>query len=146
MLSVIVDARRDTGNLPALLAQLTSGAVDGIVREVLIVAGEGAGVEALCEEMGAERLSSLAAAAARAKSAQVLVLPADFRLRDGWIGALNHFLARGGGAALVTGFAEGLFGRKPYGVLIERERALGGHGADLHGLRRQLGLAPVRIG
>ena len=38
MLTVIIDARADATRLPALLAQLTAGAVDGLVRQVVIVA------------------------------------------------------------------------------------------------------------
>ena len=54
MLTVIIDARDDAERLPALLAQLTAGAVDGLVRQVLIVAAEGqAGIGDLCEETGA---------------------------------------------------------------------------------------------
>ena len=145
MLSVIVDARAGAQKLPALLAQLTAGAVDGVVREVLIVADpREAGVEALCEDMGAEAAPTLAAAATAAKSDPVLVLPADFRWRDGWIGALNQHMAAGGGPALVQGLAEGgLFRRPPAGVLVERGRL---QGADLDRLRRDLRLRRRRIG
>ncbi|MBL8772785.1 MAG: hypothetical protein JNK30_15490, partial [Phenylobacterium sp.] len=46
MLSVIIDARRDADRLPALLTQLTAGAVDGLVRQVAIVASPGqAGID-----------------------------------------------------------------------------------------------------
>ena len=75
------------------------------------------------------------------------MLPADFRLRDGWIGSLDGHLARGGAPAVVAGLAEGgLFGRRPYGVLVERRRLEGRRGADLKGLRRDLGLRARRIG
>ena len=66
---------------------------------------------------------------------------------DGWIGALNGHMERSGRRALVTGFADGgLFGRKPFGVLVERDRLKGRRGADLKSLRRELGLRPRRIG
>ncbi|MFZ5718264.1 MAG: cell wall biosynthesis glycosyltransferase [Pseudomonadota bacterium] len=147
MLSVIIEARTAAERLPALLAQLTSGAVDGLVRQVLIVAEAGApGIEDLCEETGADPHPTIEAAGAAARADWLLVLPADFRLRDGWIGALEHHLARGG-EALVTGVSDaGLFGRRPFGVLVERRRLEGRRGADLQRLRRDLGLGPRRIG
>jgi hypothetical protein len=148
MLTVIIDARDDAERLPALLAQLTAGAVDGLVRQVLIVAAAGqAGIDDLCEETGAEAYSAFEAAAKAARFERLLVLPADFRLRDGWIGSLDGHLARGGAAAVVAGLSEGgLFRRQPYGVLVERGRLEGRRGADLKGLRRDLGLRARRIG
>lgn len=148
MLTVIIDARDDAQRLPALLAQLTAGAVDGLVRQVLIVAAEGQpGIDDLCEEMGAEAHASLEGAAKVARADQLLVLPADFRLRDGWIGSLEGHLTRSGEGALVSGLAEGgLFRRRPFGVLVERGRLEGRRGADLQRLRRDLGLRARRIG
>ena len=148
MLSVIIDARGGAERLPALLAQLTAGAVDGLVRQVLIVAGDGqAGIDGLCEETGAEAHPTLEAAGAAARAEQLLILPADFRLRDGWIGSLGGHLSRHGASAVVTGLSDaGLFGRRPFGVLVERRRLDGRHGADLHRLRRDLGLRARRVG
>ena len=149
MLSVIIDARAGADRLPALLAQLTAGAVDGLVRQVLIVAAPGeAGIDLLCEDMGAEARASFQAAAEAARSEHLLVLPADFRLRDGWMGSLQDHMARGGEPALVAGLGEpGLFARRPFGVLVERSRLHAArHGADLQGLRRSLGLGRRRIG
>ncbi len=145
MLSVIVDARSGSRKLPALLAQLTAGAVDGLVREVLILAPPGEAMAAICEDTGAERFDDLAAACRRARSERLMVLPEELRLRDGWIGSINDHLAAGGEAALVEGLSKGgLFRRGPYGVLTRRDRAL--EGADLHVLRRRLGLRPNRVG
>jgi hypothetical protein len=148
MLSVIIDARARDGRLPALLAQLTAGAVDGLVRQVLIVAElEQPMIRDLCEETGADAYPSLDAAAAAARFDPLLILPGDFRLRDGWLGSLNAHLSGGGGAAVVAGLAgDALFARRPFGVLVERRRLDGRHGADLDGLRRQLGLRARRIG
>lgn len=148
MLSVIIDARTQADGLPALLAQLTAGAVDGIVRQVLIVAADGQpGVDGLCEEMGAEAHPTIEAAGAAARADQLLVLPADFRFRDGWIRSLDGHLARGGEPALVKGLSDaGLFGRRPFGVLLERRGLEGRRGADLQRLRRDLGLRARRLG
>ena len=148
MLTVIIDARTHADGLPGLLAQLTAGAVEGLIRQVCIVAAEDqAGIELLCEDMGADRFANLADAAARARGELVMVAPADLRLRDGWMGALERHLAAGGKAALVEGLGEGgLFGRRPFGLLVERGRLQAAGGADLQGLRRQLGLRPRRVG
>lgn len=148
MLSVIIDARSGADGLPGLLAQLTAGAVDGLVRQVLIVAEDGQpGIGELCEDMGAEASATIEAAARASRSDRLLVLPADFRLRDGWIKALEADLMRGGAPAVITGFSDGgLFGRRPFGVLLERGRLEGAGGADLQRLRRDLGLRVRRIG
>lgn len=148
MLSVIIDARAGAHGLPGLLAQLTAGAVDGLVRQVLIVAANGQpGIGELCEDMGAEASPTFEAAAAVSRSDRLLVLPADLRLRDGWIKALEAHLTRSAEPALVTGFSDrGLFARRPFGVLVERRRLEGRGGADLQGLRRDLGPRARRIG
>lgn len=148
MLSVIIDARTGADELPALLAQLTAGAVDGLVRQVLIVAAEGQrGIDGLCEETGAEAHPSIEAAGKAARSDQLLILPADFRLRDGWIRSLDGHLARSGEPAVVQGLSDAsLFGRRPFGVLVERRRLEGRRGADLQRLRRDLGLRARRVG
>lgn len=148
MLTVIIDARTEAGRLPALLAQLTAGAVEGLVRQVAIVAAEGQpGIAELCEDMGAEAHPTIEAAAMTARGERLLIVPADFRLRDGWIGSIDGHLGRGGGAAVVSGLSDaGLFGRRPFGVLVERGRLEGRRGADLQSLRRELGLRARRIG
>lgn len=146
MLTVIIDARTQAARLPALLTQLTAGAVDGLVRQVLIVAGVGqAGIEELCEETGAGSYPTLDAAAAAARADWLMVVPADLRLRDGWISTLSGHAD--GGPALIRGLADGgLFAPRPFGVLVERDRVAGSQGADLKGLRRGLGFNPRRTG
>lgn len=148
MLTVIIDARLEADRLPALLAQLTAGAVDGLVRQVIVVAPTGqADIADLCEEMGADVLPTIEAAATAARGDWLVVLPASFRLRDGWIGSLTGHLGRGSQGALVLGLPEpGLFARRVYGVLVERSRLAGGQGTDLKHLRRGLGFNPRRTG
>ncbi len=147
MLTVVIEARSGAERLPALLAQLTAGAVDGLVRQVLIVAAaDQPGVAELCEETGAEAHVSLPGAARASRSDRLLVLPADFRLRDGWIGALGGHLAAGGGRALVVGLGQGrLFGPRASGLLVERGLVQDGVD-DAQRLRRRLGLSVPRIG
>lgn len=148
MLTIILDARTNAERLPAILAQLTAGAVDGVVRQVSIVAsGAAPDIYALCEESGAEAHPDIAAAANVARADWMLVLPADFRLRDGWIGALRGHLERGQGAAVVQGWSPGrLFAARPFGLLVERDRLRGVGAADLKRLRRDLRLGRRRAG
>ena len=62
MLSVIVETADAGDRLPALLSALTSAAVDGLVREVLIAGGGPPELLAvLREETGAELADDLAA-------------------------------------------------------------------------------------
>lgn len=143
MLTVIIDAREGTEGLASLLAQLTAGAVDGIVREVRIVASaETPGIDLFCEDMGAEAHPTLAAAGAAARSERMLVLPATFRFRDGWIAALNDHMAAGGAPARVAGLSAGRpLARSPEGLLVARGALADAEGADLKRLRRLLGPA-----
>lgn len=137
MLSVIVDASGDTGRLTGLLAQLTAGAVDGLVREVWIVAPPSASMSEICDATGAERCDRMSQAAAAARCETLLVLPADFRLRDGWISALEHAEGRG----LVVGLG------RSRGVLVDRHLAQQlADDVSLHRIRRKLGLWPQRLG
>ena len=148
MLTVIIDARTEPERLPDLLGQLTAGAVDGLVRQVFIVAEVGqADIADLCEETGADVQPTIEAASALARADWLAVLPASFRLRDGWIGSLTGHLGRGGQGALMLGLSDGgLLARRAYGVLVERSRVTGGQGTDLKRLRRGLGFNPRRAG
>ena len=118
MLIVIIEARDRTQGLPLLLAQLTAGAVDGLVRQVLIVADLATPMIAdLCEESGADAHPTLQAAVSAARADILLLLPADFRFRDGWIAALDGQAP----PARVVGLGEGgLIGPRPRGLLVER--------------------------
>jgi hypothetical protein len=145
MLTVIVEAGEASERLPAMLAQLTSAAVDGLVREVLIAGGGPAELLAvLREETGAELADDLGAAVAAARSDRLLVLPASLRLRGDWLGALGRHLRSGGADALIVGEG-GPLSKRGYGVLIGRA-ALGrlAH-PDLKRVRRQLPRAAVRL-
>ncbi len=140
MLTVVLDARTHAERLPLILTQLTAGAVDGLVRQVLLVApGSDTGLEALCEESGAETCPTFAAAAGVARYDLILALPAAFRFRDGWIRAL----ADKAPPAMVVGMGEGgLFSRPPSGLLVQRGLLEQGVD-DIVALRRRL---PLRIG
>jgi hypothetical protein len=143
MLTVIVEAGDSTDRLPALLGCLTSAAVDGLVREVLIAGGGPRELLAvLHEETGAELVTSIAGAAATAKSDQILLLPASIRLKPTWLGALGAHLRTGGGEAILPGVG-GFLRRAPFGVLAKQSRVLA-H-PDLKRLRRDLGGSAARL-
>lgn len=143
MLTALIDARTAPDRLHIVLSQLTAGAVDGLVRQVLLVATPGQdGVEAFCEATGAEACASFAEAALAARYDLVLAAGADFRFRDGWIRALDGQ----GAPAIVVGQGEGgLFRRAPLAVLVQRallEQAVD----DIDALRRRLGRGVRRVG
>ena len=145
MLSVIVETADAGDRLPALLGALTSAAVDGLVREVLIAGGGPPELLAvLREETGAELTPDLAAGIAAARSDRLLVMPAKIRLRPGWLEALGGHLRGGGGDALIVGDG-GFFGEKPFGVLLSRATAAGLAQPDLKRLRGQLGRGAARL-
>ena len=145
MLTVIVETADAGDRLPALLAALTSAAVEGLVREVLIAGGGPPELLAvLREETGAELVGDLAAGIKAARSERLFVLPAKIRLKSGWLEMLARHLRSGGGDAVIVG--EGGFLReKPFGVLIGRAAAAGLAQPDLKRLRGQLGRGAVRL-
>ena len=147
MLSVIVETADAGDRLPALLAALTSAAVDGLVREVLIAGGGPLELLAvLREETGAELTDDLAAGIAAARSERLLVLPATIRLKPGWLDALGRHLREGGGDAVVQGDGGGFFGDRVFGVLVSRAAVAGLAHPDLKRLRRVLGRGAARLG
>jgi hypothetical protein len=146
MLSVIVETAEAGDRLPALLGALTSAAVDGLVREVLIAGGGPPELLAvLREETGAELADDLAAGIAAARSDRLLVLPAKIRLKPGWLDALGRHLREGGGDAVIAGEGGGLFGGKPFGVLVPRATAADLAHPDLKRLRGVLGRGAARL-
>ncbi|MCW3005170.1 MAG: hypothetical protein JWQ20_4468 [Conexibacter sp.] len=145
MLSVIVETADAGDRLPALLAALTSAAVEGLVREVLIAGGGPHELLAvLREETGAELADDLISGIAVARSDRLLVLPAKIRLKAGWLELLANHLRGGGGDAVIVGEG-GFLGEKPFGVLIGRAAAAGLAHPDLKRLRGQLGRGAVRL-
>ena len=145
MLSVIVETADAGDRLPALLGALTSAAVDGLVREVLIAGGGPPELLAvLREETGAELADDLAGGIKAARSERLLVLPAKIRLKSGWLEMLAKHLRGGGGDALIVGEG-GVFGERPFGVLTARAAAAGLAHPDLKRLRRQLGRGAARL-
>ena len=146
MLSVIVTSG-DSERLIGLLAALTPAAVEGLVREVRIVAGPPAELmDLLCEETGAEPAADLKGAAAAARSDWLLVLPPELRLKEGWVERLGNHLRSGVREAVLQGEGGGLFRRGPYGLVVTRTAVSRLAHPDLQRLRRDLGRGTARIG
>ena len=103
MLSVIIDTGDSAERLGVLLAALTQGAIDGLVREVTIVGGPAELLAALREETGAEIAADLAGAIAAARSDRLLVIPGRLRLRSDWLEMLGRHLRDGEGDAVLAG-------------------------------------------
>jgi hypothetical protein len=145
MLTVIVEAADSGERLPALLAALTSAAVEGLVREVLIAGGGPPELlTVLRDETGAELVVDLAGGVAAARSERLLVLPAAIRLRSDWLERLAGHQREGRAEAVIVG--EGSrFRAKPFGVLIARTAAAALAHPDLKGLRRKLGPRAARL-
>jgi len=145
MLTVVVEVGEESERLAGLLAALTSAAVDGLVREVVIAGGGPPELLAvLREETGAELADSVATAIARAKSERLLVLPASIRLRSDWLATLGRHLRTGGADALILGEGGPLPGRG-YGVLIKASALAGLAKPDLKRVRGRLARAAVRL-
>lgn len=130
MISVVLVASQDLAGLAAQLAMLVPAAVDGLVKEVVLVGDGHPGVEALAEDSGArlvtasgEAAAKLSAGAAVARGDWILTLEAQPVLREGWREPVEKHLAGGAGAPAVLtapgAFLDRLFPRV-HGVLVRR--------------------------
>lgn len=146
MLSVIV-TRGNPAKLAGLLAMLTEAAVEGVVRDVILVGGDDpALLDALCGATGAKVAADLKEAAARARSDWLLVVPPELRLQDGWVDRLNDHLREGVREARLKGLSEGLFRRAPEGRVISRAKLAASVQAGAQKLAGKLGPGARRIG
>ncbi len=148
MISVVLVASEDLTGLAAQMAMLVPAAVDGLVKEVVLVAGDEAGVEALAEDSGARLVTArggvairLAAGAAVARGDWILTLRSAPALREGWREPVEKHLAGGAGAPAVLTVPGGLLSRlspRLHGVLVRRfDWPLGG--GDEKALAKALG-------
>ena len=102
MISVVIPALNAESSLPAMLTALMPAALDGLVREVIVVDGgsrdrtleiaDHAGAEVIAG--AANRGDQLAAGAARAKHPWLLFLHADTVLDPGWEREASQFMER----------------------------------------------------
>lgn len=108
MLSVITQGGGDLREVSAFLADLVPGAVNGLIRDVLVLDGEGDGraLGALCQEAGAEKVTGGLGVAVR-KARSDLLLLASPRLRlDGFaLDRLGRELADRGAGEMAAGLA-----------------------------------------
>lgn len=135
MLSVIIPTHNDAADLARLLGALVPAAVDGLVREVIVAdAGSTDETLSICEDAGATVVAGgLVAAAGRARSDWVLLLPVEIDLAEDWPARMKGHLSRGLAPARLRGVApSSLLARlraMPAGVLQRREK-VAGQGAD----------------
>lgn len=146
MISVLIPTANSERELASLLTVLVSAAVDGLVREVIVVDGGSTDATlAVCEDAGADVTADLAGALRRAKGDYLLALPVHLRLRPGWDESVRRHLEAGGGPALLverpSGLIERLTGPKVAGALLPAQRAEGAR--DIADLRRRVGRATV---
>ncbi|MEW6389487.1 MAG: cell wall biosynthesis glycosyltransferase [Pseudomonadota bacterium] len=127
MISILLLASEDLPGLAAQMAMLVPAAVDGLVKEVILVGPSPPGVEALAEDSGARLVSTegdavagFAAGAGAARGDWILTLRAAPALREGWREPVEKHLAGGGGAPAVLAAPGGLLARRLHGVLLRR--------------------------
>jgi hypothetical protein len=148
MISVILVASEDLSGLATQMAMLVPAAVDGLVKDVVLVADNEPGVEALAEDSGARLVRAsgevkdrLAAGAGAALGDWILTLRADPVLREGWREPVERHLAGGAGAAGLLIARGGWLGRlapKSHGVLLRRLDWPAGAAMDEKGLAKAM--------
>lgn len=127
MISVILVASEDLQGLATQMTMLVPAAVDGLVKEVVLVSGGEPGVEALAEDSGARLVTTsgdrLAAGAAVVRGDWILTLRAAPVLREGWREPVEKHVTGGAGAPAVLTAPGGLLGKlapRLHGVLVRR--------------------------
>ncbi len=104
MISVVIPTLNSEAELPATLTALVPAAIEGVVRDVIVVdGGSSDGTEKIAEMAGADFLratkgrgAQLAAGAQAAKGDWLLFLHADTVLQDGWFQEAVRFMERAG--------------------------------------------------
>ncbi|MER9653968.1 glycosyltransferase [Mesorhizobium sp. M0152] len=97
MLSVLIETRNDEEALARTLASLVGGAVEGVVREVIVCdAGSTDQTHRVAEHAGCHYVASggVAAGIRQAKGDWLLILEPGARLAEGWIDAVIAHTAR----------------------------------------------------
>jgi glycosyltransferase involved in cell wall biosynthesis len=151
MLSVLIQTLDDEEALARTLAVLVSGAVEGIVREVIVCDdGSTDHTRDVAEQAGCVVLGGIDAAIEQAKSDWLLFLEPGARLMDGWIEAAA---AHVGGASMPARFSRAKGSRAPLlsrafsrppalerGLLVRKgqARALAKHASGAEAIARGL--------
>jgi len=137
MISVVITQPQEAHQLARSLAALVPAAVEGLVRDALVL-GDTASEEmlAVTEAAGAEFFAhhQLAEAVSTARGDWLLVLEGGARPLDGWMGEVRDFLAVSDGrpatftlAGSRMGRLSRYFQRSPalrHGLLVRREEAV----------------------
>lgn len=137
MVSVVIETRNDEDALARTLSSLVGGAVEGVVREVIVCdRGSTDRTHAVADHTGCRYMtnSSIASGIRQARSEWLVLLEPGARLCDGWIDAVSDHTAHSTRAARFTQARNGrpgLFSRlfstaRPLaaGLLITRRQAL----------------------
>jgi glycosyltransferase involved in cell wall biosynthesis len=137
MLSVIIETRNDEDALARTLGSLVAGAIEGVVREVIVCdLGSADRTHRVAELMGCEFVAAggVAAGIRQARSDWLLLLEPGSRLSPGWIEAVLHHANSAETPARFTrsrldrpSFLSRLFSaRRPLvdGLMIPRRQAL----------------------
>lgn len=158
MLSVLIDTLDDEEGLARTLACLVGGAVEGVVREVIVRDnGSGDGTLAVAEHAGCHVVTGgLAAAVGAARSDWLLVLEPGARLEGGWTDEVAAYVAH---STMPARFSRASASRAPFlsrlmarptalaqGLLIPKRRALASKAADAEALARGLAMKTLRVG
>ncbi len=130
MLSVVIPTLNAERTLPRALSALVSGAVSGLVREVIVSDGGSTDLtSAIAEESGAQFIASmrgrgaqLRTGAARARGPWLLFLHADTVLDASWTEDAERFMDRAEriGAEHAAVFTFALDGLSSYARMLER--------------------------
>lgn len=151
MLSVVIETSHNGDALARTLASLVGGAVEGVVREVIVCdAGACDETHSVADQAGCRYLAHAQAAAAirQARSEWLLLLEPGARLLDGWIEAVIAHAEAATGAARFTRarqsrrpFLLGVFAaRRPLGdgLVITRGEALARGGGSAAAIARSV--------
>lgn len=152
MLTVLIETRNSEEALARTLASLISGAVEGVVREVVVIdRGSTDQTHHVAEHAGCRFMTEgLAAVVAQAKGEWLLVLEPGARLAEGWMEPVLAHVSR---QTMAARFSRAKAGRAPFlkrmlsrttaladGLLISKRQAmsLARNATDADGLARGL--------
>lgn len=125
MLSVLIETRNDEEGLARTLASLIGGAVEGLVREVIVCdMGSSDQTHYVAEHAGCHYLAQggIAAGIKLAKGDWLLLLEPGARLADGWIAEVAAHIAR---QTMAARFSRSRSARTPFlARVLSRNRAL----------------------
>jgi glycosyltransferase involved in cell wall biosynthesis len=125
MLSVLMETRNDEERLAVTLASLVGGAVEGMVREVIVCdAGSTDRTRDVAEHAGCRIMADggIAVGVAQARSDWLLFLEPGARLEEGWIEAVAAHIGK---AAMAARFSRVKGSRAPFlSRVFSRPRAL----------------------